>query len=548
MRQGRKNNLPDSGSAKFDSLLRPFNNMARSMRANEGGQTNSSSGDRLPILPLLALTAAALMIGGYHLGVEDAEIYLPAAKKLLHPGLYPYASEFFLSHGHLSLFGFVLAGSAKLTGMSIDWTVFAWYLLTLFGTLTACWLFVSACFTSSRARWTSMLVVTAVLTMPATNTGLLLVDPYLTARSFSTPLTLFALTAILEHRYVHAAVTVAITALFHPQMVMYIAFLWAVMWATERVKTRVREPLPVPVSGVAWIPAGFTLSPARGNYREALYSRDYFFLYHWTWYHWLGLLAPLAILAFLWRSDVRGTRAPFRMAALALIPFGLISIASAAFLCSSPDFEMFMRLQPLRSFHLITLVFVLLLTGVAGEYLAKDRKWVSAAFFIPLAIGMFFSARATYPHSTHIEIPAKTSSNPWVSTLLWIRNNTPVDAVFAVDSRYLKETAMDLHGFRSISERSALADYYKDAGVVSLFPDLADEWAQMSNATYGLNHFSAAQFKELGHEYPEVSWTVIHGAPPVELDCPYQRDSFAVCHMPASSVTDATSLISVRSE
>jgi len=23
-------------------------------------------------------------------------------------------------------------------------------------------------------------------------------------------------------------------------------------------------------------------------------SRDYFFLYNWTWYHWVGMLAPLA--------------------------------------------------------------------------------------------------------------------------------------------------------------------------------------------------------------------------------------------------------------
>jgi len=529
LRQGSKDRPRSSSGLKIDSFL----GLSLKTASSKPAAAIGSSQEGVPFIALLALTAAALLIGGYHLGVEDAEIYLPAARKLLDPSLYPYASEFFLSHGHLSLFGFVLAGTAKLTGMSIDWTVLAWYILTLFATLTSCWLFVSACFSSPRARWTAMLVATAVLTMPATNTALLLVDPYLTARSFSTPLTLFALTAILEHRYVHAGVAVAVTALFHPQMVMYIAFLWAVMWATERVKSRVREPLAVPVSGFALIPTGFALSPARGNYREALFSRDYFFLYNWNWYHWLGLLAPLAILAWLWRTDLRGTRAPFRVVTLALIPFGLVSIASAAFLCSSPDFEMFVRLQPLRSFHLITLIFVLLLAGVMGEYLGRDRKWAPAALAVPLAVGMFIAARATYPHSAHIEIPGEHSSNPWVNTLLWIRNNTPADAVFAVDSRYFKDEPMDVHGFRSISERSALADYYKDSGVVSLFPDLADEWAQMSNATYGLDHFSAAQFRHLHDEYPEVSWTVVHGGSPMGLDCPYQRDSFAVCRMPA---------------
>jgi len=495
-------------------------------------ESTTKSRDRFRILPILALTAAALLIGGYHLGVEDAEIYLPAAIKLLHPNLYPYASEFFLSHGHLSLFGAVLAVTAKITGMSIDWTVFAWYLLTLFATLSACWLFLAHCFSSSYARWTAMFVTTAVLSMPATNTGLLLFDPYLTARSFSTPLALLALTSILEHRYAFAGIAVFVTALFHPQMVLYIAFLWAVIWAAERMRTRSREPLAVPVSGMALLPGGFHLSPARGNYREALFSRDYFFLYDWTWYHWLGLLAPLGILAWLCSSEVRGTRPAFRLVTLALIPFGLISIASAAFLCSSPDFEMFARLQPLRSFHLITLLFVLLLAGVIGEYAAESRNWVPIVMFLPLAAGMYINARGTYPHSAHIELPSNTSTNSWVNTLLWVRSNTPTDAVFAVDSRYFKDTPMDVHGFRSISERSALADYYKDGGVVSLFPELADEWKQMSNATYGLNHFSRAQFVSLRTDYPEVSWTVIHGVAPAELDCPYQQDSFVVCRMP----------------
>src|SRR5262249_7360400 len=160
--------------------------------------------------------------------------------------------------------------------------------------------------------------------------------------------------------------------------------------------------------------------------------------------------------------------------------------------------------------------------GVAGEYLAKGRKWLPAALFMPLAIGMFFVARATYPNSPHIEFPAETSSNPWVNTLLWIRNNTPKEAVFAVDSRYFKENVVDVHGFRAISERSSLADYYKDGGVVSLFPELAEEWKQMSNATYGLNRFKAAQFRTLHGEYPDVSWTVIHGLAPEGMDCPYQ--------------------------
>ena len=117
---------------------------------------SDSQGGRLPILRLGGLTAAALVIHGYHLGVEDAEIYIPTAKKLLHPGLYPYADEFFLSHGHLSLFGPILAWTSRLTHLPIDWSILTWYILTLFAMLAACWLLLKACFHSPRAHWTGI--------------------------------------------------------------------------------------------------------------------------------------------------------------------------------------------------------------------------------------------------------------------------------------------------------------------------------------------------------------------------------------------------------
>ncbi|WP_263358257.1 hypothetical protein [Acidicapsa ligni] len=497
-----------------------------------------SPSGRLPILRLGALTIAALGIHGYHLGVEDGEIYIPAARKLLDPTLYPFGTEFFLSHGRLSLFSPILAWTARLTHLSMDWTVLAWYVVCLFAMLSSCWLLAAACFSSERARWSGMLIMTAVLSMPAANTSLLLVDPYLTARSLSTPLTLFVLASFLERKYVRAAVGAVLTATIHPQMVVYVLFLTAVIWLVDRSKTAVRERVPVLASAASAgvLPSDFRLAPATGPYREALYSRDYFFLSNWSWYHWAGLLAPLAILAWFWKGNLRGeplrgTKVGFQKLSFALIPFGLLSIAAGLVFSSSHELDMFARLQPLRSFHLITIVFVLLLGGVVGEYLGKGRPWAVAGISIGLAALMFVVARDTYPSSPQVELPSNTSSNGWANALLWVRQNTPTDAVFAVDSRYFKDEGTDVHGFRAVSERSALADYFKDGGVVALFPDLATEWKQMSNATYGLNHFSAADFGRLQQEYPVVSWTVVHGAAPVGLDCPYQQRGYAVCRL-----------------
>ncbi len=481
----------------------------------------------LPFLRLGLLTVAALLIHGYHLGVEDAEIFIPAAAKHIHPELYPFGAEFFQSHASLSLFGHVLAVTAWLTHLSADATVFLSYLATLFAMLVACWMLAALCFSSKPARWAAVLAVTAAITMPAANTGLPLMDPYLTARSFSTPLTVFALTAFLSRRSFLAGLLAIVTALVHPQMAVYLLLLFAVLWGAERIAPTATQ-FPA-AAMVAILPGGFHLAPAQGPYREALYARDYFFLHNWTWYDWLGLIAPLAILAWFWRRPPRGTTPAFARLCRGLIPFGLVAILAAALISSSHVFDMYARLQPLRCFHLITVAFLVLLSGVAGEFLAKGGRWIFPAICVGVATLMFIVARATYPASPQIEWPwMQSSSNAWVNTLLWIRHNTPSDAVFAVDSRYFNDPGVDKHGFRAISRRSALADYFKDSGAVALFPSLAVEWKQQTDATYGLNRFTAADFARLAERYP-VTWTVIHGIAPTGIDCPYQQEGYSVC-------------------
>jgi hypothetical protein len=492
-----------------------------------------TSARRFPLVRLALLTAAALAIHGYHFGVEDAEIFIPAASKLLHPDLFPYATEFFLSHERLSVFAPIIAWSARLTHLSTDWTVFCWYIVTLFATLAGSWMLAEVCFNSPRARWSAVLAMTVAITMPAANTGLLLMDPYLTARSFSTPLSLLALAGFLARRYFWAASATLLMAVIHPQMTVYflllVAFLWAVKTDAPVAKARHRA-----AALAAILPIGFRLGPARDPYREALYARDFYFLFTWTWYDWLGLLAPLAILAWFWKARPRGTTPAFTRLCLGLIPYGLVSIVAAAVISSSHIFDMWARLQPLRCFHLITIVFLLFLGGVVGEYAVKISRWFVPILCVSVAILMFAVERDIYPNSPHIEWPwLKNSTNAWVNTLLWIRHNTPRNAIFAVDSRYFKDAGVDDHGFRAISRRSELADYFKDGGAVAIFPDLAVEWKQMTDATYGLNHFTHADFVRLARIYP-VTWAVIHGAAPSGMDCPYQQRGYSVCRIPGA--------------
>jgi hypothetical protein len=88
----------------------------------------------------------------------------------------------------------------------------------------------------------------------------------------------------------------------------------------------------------------------------------------------------------------------------------------------------------------------------------------------------------------------------------------------------------DSHGFRAVAERSVLADDLKDSGVVSLFPQLADEWERQVAAQRGLDRFQLPDLRRLAARYP-VTWILTVRPGPAGLECPYRNGDLAVCRM-----------------
>ncbi len=219
-----------------------------------------------------------------------------------------------------------------------------------------------------------------------------------------------------------------------------------------------REPVGV-VGGAPVLPAWLILpifvqehlQPAQGSYREVLASRAYFLVTTWHWWEWVGALAPLIILAVWAKLSLTATLPAFSRLARTLICLGLISTLAALLLASNIDFSYLLRLQPMRSFHLIYVVFFLLLGGVLGEYLLRSHVWRWILCFGALSGGMFALDLATYPASPHIERPGVHYQGEWLSSFLWIRDHTPKDALFALDADYLSKSCVDLHGFRAIA-------------------------------------------------------------------------------------------------
>jgi hypothetical protein len=442
-------------------------------------------------------------------------------KKVADPALYPFGSEFFLSHAHLSFFSNIVGGTARLTSLPADTVIFLWHFAGIFLLLAACWQMAGACFESRNAQWAAVATVAATLSVPVAGTALVVMDPYLTARSLSTPATVFAIACYLNRRWKQTIAWLMFAALIHIQMAAYAAVLIGCLEIAKRQRAR---------AIFAVLPFVFPFQPSSGPAREALLSRTYFFVYNWAWYEWIGAAAPLAILAWLAAVTPRGTTPAFRAVARTLVWFGLLFTAAGIFLSSSARLENYTRLQPMRAFQLLYVMFLLLLGGLLGEYVLKHARWRWCSVLLPLAAGMWMAQRQAYPASPHVEWPGLRYRNNWEQAFLWIRANTPKDAVFALDPDYMLSPGEDQHGFRAVAERSVLADDVKDSGAVSLFPQLAADWKSESQATHGWAHFRKADFERLAARYP-VSWVVVPSPGPPGLACPYRNPDVAVCRI-----------------
>lgn len=487
---------------------------------------------RYPWLRLLLLACAAVLVEGYHFGVDDAEIYIPAIKKVFNPRLYPFGAEFFESHAHLSLFSPLVGDTARLLHISVESAVLFWHVGCTFLILIAGWQLAQIFFRSARAHWGAVALLAALLPVPVAGTALVLSDNYLSARSFSAPFALLSIGFLLRRRLRMAFLWLVVTALFHPQMAVYCAAFLILYWYFDRSSQHTEQPvkllaLAAPSAGLLH---SFSLQPAVGAYRDVLYSRTYFFASGWHWYEWIGAVAPLLLLALvIWRTP-RAASAAMTKTSRVLILLGVFSTIVFLIFSASHRFDNFTRLQPMRMFHLVYLLMFVMIGGLIGEYVLQAKPWRWIALFLPLALGMFALDRSEYAYSPHIELPGYTDGNAWLEAFHWAREHTPVDAVFALDPNYMAIRGEDIHGFRALSSRSMLADAYKDSGAVTMFPRLLDDWQQQEQMLEGWRSFGPAQFERLAQISP-VSWVIVARQQQSGLDCPYRNAEVAVCRL-----------------
>lgn len=488
---------------------------------------------------LLFLTAGAFLIIGYHPAVEDCEIYVPGIKKILNPSLYPFGGEFFESHARMTLYHRLVAASVRFSHLSLDRTMLLWHVLSIFLVLFACWKLATLCFEDARARWAGVILVAALLSIPVAGTALYVIDQYLNPRALALFAALFAVGATLRRRYVVGAIWIVLAATVHPLMSAFGASLAAtIIFLRDFIDVRAMDKNRVAaqaVSAALSIPLGISLRHPSATYREVLDMPNYyyFFLLRWHWYEWVGIFAPMLLVWWLGRLAHKRQMNNAALLCRALIIYQLTYFVIALITTIPPSLLAFVRYQPMRSLQLFYVFLFLIGGGFLGQYVLRDRAWRWLGLFVPLSLGMFYGQLQTFPATPHIEWPGRVPQNDWLQAFAWIRYNTPVNAIFALNPHHMALDREDQHGFRVLAERSMLADAVKDPGATTMFPDLplAEHWKRQAEAQRGWEHFQLADFERLRRDWG-VSWVVVDQPNVAGLDCLYANRTLRVCRVP----------------
>jgi hypothetical protein len=482
-----------------------------------------------------ALAVLALLIMGYHPGLEDDSFYLAAIKHDLNPALFPHDADFFRVQFQATIFDKMVAFSIRLSHLPIGYVVLLWQIAAVFFVLHGCWRISRRCFSRPEAQWAATMLIAALLTMPLPGIAIIIADQYLHPRTIATALILAAIVAVIDNKprlagvlLVFAVVTHAIMASFG---ISFCVFLW---WNLRGRKMQ----FPSTAAAVLAFPLAWLVEPASDAWRQAAATRGFYFLGRWHWYEWLGVVAPLVILFVTQRALPHSNENSTLLSLVsATLRYGIFQTIVGLLVMFPPALERLRPFEPMRYLQLLYVVFLLIVGGLLGQFVLERRVYRWALLFIPLSAGMVYAQRQMYFESRHLELPWTVPSNPWTQAFSWIRHSTPTDALFALDPHYQTLPGEDQHGFRALAERSALADYEKDAGMAARVPSLAPRWLREVTALDGWGSFHDSDFQRLEKEFG-VNWMLLSRADKqyslqdsATVTCPYENEDVKVCRL-----------------
>ncbi len=499
------------------------------------------------------LTIAVLLVHGYHPGAEDGGIYATGVYLRLRPTLFPHDTAFVLAPTTYSAFAWIFAGLSHLFRVSPDWVLLLGYVVSTALTLFAVQRLCRICEYDREEQLVAMALLAAWWTLPVAGTSLSIGDPYLTARSFSMPFSLFAISFALKgwqtsrgelrwRSVVGCVACLLAAAVMHRLMFGFAAvFVWL-----ARAKSTPKWRAYFAGIGLCSLSAALVLqlhaTPESRAFLHAEMTRQYWFLSEWRWYEGCGLIAPLLLFAVRLRYERRATA---RRLLIASIAAGLLALVVALlFAREDAARHIVARLQPLRMFMLL---YVLLSVELSGAMIRFARAlsnkvtpgwWRRGIGAVPFALTavtavcMYFVQKDSFSSSRHIEVPWNEHGelNPWVSAFLWCKQNTSEESFFAIDPTYIHQPQNDAQTFRAHALRSVLPDQSKDGGEAAVAPNLASFWQKGYEAQEGINLMGDAdrltRLRPLG-----VTWLLLSQSAQTNLPCPYRNPLIKVCRL-----------------
>jgi hypothetical protein len=486
---------------------------------------------------ILLFTLAAFAVMGYHPGFEDDGIYLSAVKADLNPALYPHDAAFFRLQTQATIFVHAISAFVRITRIPLSWAELLVQFLSLYLILWAAYRIMQRLFAEPRAQWAGVALLAAMFTLPVSGTALNLADQHLHPRNIATAMILFAIERVLSDRRWQAIALLLLALLVHPIMACFgisFCFFLALVLTNFRHLRFTSDLAARNLNLLAAFPLSWIFEPPTPDWRRALDTRTYYFLFKWTWYEWLGAIGPLALFWLAHRYAKKRHEPLLDCFSLTLVLYGAFQQCVAMILLAPAALVRIVPLQPMRYLHLQYVFFVMIAGALLGRHVLQRSPWRWALFLLALNIGMFISQRLLLPASEHLEFPGRTSRNPWLQAFAWIRQNTPADACFALDPRYLALPGEDYHSFRALAERSQLADAIKDSAVVTQVPELASPWAEQVDAQAGWSSFRLAGFERLQSRFG-VGWVLVSYPPPDGLDCRWHNHQLSVCRIPIAA-------------
>lgn len=494
-----------------------------------------------PIVITLFFTTLSFFVMGYHPGMEDDGVYLAAVKADLQPALFPHNADFFRLQLRLTLFDNFMAQFVRIAHIPLQWAELFWQFVSLFVILWAARRITAQLFPEAPdifAQWAGVATLASMFTLPVAGTALNIADQHLHPRNIATALIVLAISCILERKVWQAFPLMLLAFAFHPLMAVFGLSFCSVLSLTlfQPLKDQIRawrtrriEHFATPA--VAAVPFLWLFDPPSPTWLEAIHSRHWFRLYEWTWYEWLGAIAPLALFWIVSHVARRHGDRMLAQFATAILIYGVFHQAIAMILLSPESLVTLSALEPMRYLHLVYIFMALVSGGYLGRYLLKGRpiRWVLFLFIVNGS--MFYAQRQLFANSAHLELPCATPSNGWLQAFDWIRQNTPTGAYFALDPDYLAAPCEDYHGFRALAERSSLADAMKDTSVVTKVPELGPAWKEQNIAEAGWSKFQLADFERLKSRFG-VDWVLVSYPQSAPLNCHWHNDSLAVCQIP----------------